>query len=273
MPVRDRAFFERLRKYDPQRTPDRRWQDACRIVEGRRRVSFCRDGTEVVAAVQYLRVTAASRTEQGREGVRRRHADLHEAVTLAQTGGLVVAEVQARILARQSDDEIAARCAVPAGAVKWYEAIFYETRDSLKAHDWILIKAIGPIHSRARSGPDLGAVWRSCGYYGGPLALEAVLAVSRNEPFPESLQPSSSPEDTAFSERLRLSTRITIDSMLLPPDADPRFLVRLHLKVIAEKTPPLKVKSMNERIDETLKEIPIRRIEGPSSYEVSVAGA
>lgn len=272
MPKRDRAFYEKMHRHDPHRTPDQGWKEARRIVEEGRRVSGPRDGPEVITAARYLRAMAGCRGERGRDGIRRRNPDLHGALTVARTGGLAAAEIQARILAGQSDDEIAARCGVSAGAVGWYEKLFYETRGSLQAHDWIVIRAIGPVFPRADPVPDLGAVWRSSGYHAGPLALEAVLAVSKNEPFPPSIQPTSSPEDLRFAERLRKSTRFMLDATLLPLDVDPRFLFRLHLKLIAGRAPAREVRSIPELIDETLAGIPIRRDHGSPQHQTCAIG-
>ena len=273
MPLRDRAFFERMRRHDPDRTPDQRWKEALRIVAEHRRVSARRDGPELIRAVDYQRAMARCRTERGRDGVRRRFPDLHEAALMVQAGGPALDEIKARILAGQSDAEIAARCRVSAGAVQSLESLFFETRASVKAHDWIISKVIGPAYNRANPGPNQSAIWLSAGYHAGPLYLEAVLAVSKNEPFPESIQPTSSPVDLLFAARLRKSIKIAIDVELMPPDVDPRFLFRLHLRLIAEKKPSIRVKSIIERIDDSLAEIPIRRTPIPTTFQLLAAGA
>jgi len=88
-------------------------------------------------------------------------------------------EVEARLLARQNDATVAAKCITTPEAIHWYELTFFNVRDRLDDHDWIAATALDPA---GQSG--LGRLWRTLAYEGGSLALEIVLAHARGTPLP-----------------------------------------------------------------------------------------
>ena len=89
--------------------------------------------------------------------------------------------VEARILARQTDEEIAARLGTTALAIHWFEAIFFNVRPRLDSPDWL------NIHLFNQTEWDHGffeyAVQYNA-YHGGVAALEFLLNndIGRNQP-------------------------------------------------------------------------------------------
>lgn len=106
---------------------------------------------------------------------------LHRAHRVYAENGEPRWELEARLLAGQSDREIARRLGVTRGLVRRYEQIFCTCRDRLRASDCILFTFIGrgPIDGFAPG--DLGGVWKWTGYFGGPHMLDGIIAATSKQ--------------------------------------------------------------------------------------------
>jgi hypothetical protein len=134
---------------------------------------------------------------------------IEAAVCLRDEGGLLKDEVEARILARQSDAEVADACGLDRATVTAYEMAFFCVRDRLAARDWITAQAIGLEFPPA----DVGRVWKYFAYYGGPLTLEVFIPVSLGKPLPPQVT-ATFREDPVYEEaRLRLLARLTVSTI------------------------------------------------------------
>jgi hypothetical protein len=120
---------------------------------------------------------------------------LHEK-TRTQEIQHTVAMIEARILANQDDIEIADDLATIPEVIEWYEAIFFNVRDRLSAHDWILDKVLMPSIDRAAEAssvivadaeeredevpkiaePFFDATLRFFAYFGGKILLDQILS-------------------------------------------------------------------------------------------------
>lgn len=160
------------------RLPDWRWQFARWQARKRRWQPDGKTPRWLMQAVEYLREKRCSRFSDLQPTLDRRFPLLAGAIRIRRDRGSCW-EVEARILARQSDQEIAARCGLTADAVAMFERLFFCTRDLLAARDRIFLDLIG-----------LGAAWgfrrsqtrrllRFIGYTAGPVMLDAVLALAR----------------------------------------------------------------------------------------------
>lgn len=97
---------------------------------------------------------------------------------------------QARLLARQSDKEIGEAIGTLPEAVAWYEALFFNVRDRLDNHDWIVKTVLGTRDQRAanREGSitdhQRELLYKIYGYFGGPMILDVIISgfVSGNLP-------------------------------------------------------------------------------------------
>jgi hypothetical protein len=93
-------------------------------------------------------------------------------------------EVEARILAGQTDDEVAFATGLPPAVVAAFEEHFFNVRDHLAAGDYILFGVIDYDPLGAFREGDLRTLWGYFGYAAGPRFLELVLAVSQDRPLP-----------------------------------------------------------------------------------------
>jgi hypothetical protein len=60
------------------------------------------------------------------------------------TDANVLSLIEARLLAKQSDEEIAVDVPTLPAAIHWYEALYFNVRDRLMAHDWIMNYVLMP---------------------------------------------------------------------------------------------------------------------------------
>ena len=96
--------------------------------------------------------------------------------------------IECRILAKQTNEEIAEEVGGTVEMVEYYEALFFDIRDRYKAHDWILGEILVPSFDHAmqagpnnafnaQNGPSISlpyfdATLRFFAYYGGPLVYD-----------------------------------------------------------------------------------------------------
>jgi hypothetical protein len=112
-------------------------------------------------------------------------AILLQALELYQSQGQLVWELEARILAGQTDQEIEEATAVPAAVIAAYEHAFFNVRNRLEAEDYISIVVIERSNFCELDESDLKGLWAHYGYSAGPRMLELVMAVSLGRPLPE----------------------------------------------------------------------------------------
>lgn len=150
--------------------PDWRWQRAQNLVSRGRYFSRRRDDELTGQAMHYLQLL---RRRPAR--AKRLFSDIDAAKAWHTAGGPMVVQLQARLLAAQTPNEIACILGVTAEQGFVYEQLFYNVRDRLTARDWILVNAIRSPPFIARVGPDPAATLRAFGFDGGPVILDRVV--------------------------------------------------------------------------------------------------
>jgi hypothetical protein len=93
--------------------------------------------------------------------------------------------MEARILAGQTDREIAAAMNVAPAVVSAYEQNFFSVKDRLNAADFILSTTIGYTPFRGFDEGDWRSLWAYFAYTAGPKMLELVMAVSQSRRLPD----------------------------------------------------------------------------------------
>jgi hypothetical protein len=162
---------------------DWQWQVACRIHTGGRRRRQ-RPDPEWLVQLLALRESLYP-TGQRRWRIRTPvSTDLLAAYQLHHCDSSVQWELEARVLAGQSDAEIGASMEIPAAVVTAFAEHFFHVRDRLTAGDFILFGVIGydPVGG-FREG-DLRTLWCYFAFAAGPKFFELVMAVSQNRPLP-----------------------------------------------------------------------------------------
>jgi hypothetical protein len=212
---------------NPFRAVDYRWQDALRAVQ-RGAGSSGRLDPETETAAAYLRALPPPRGRDPNTRLEGRWPGLPAAHRLSSDDGPARWELCGRLLAGQTDEEIAAHTGLAPEAVRWFEALFFRVRDRLHARDWVYTQVIGGGPWCEFGREDLGKVWMFLGYRGGPRVLDVVLAVTQDRPLPAWVRAPAGEPPRVHAARLRLSCRLAVASVMLRTPADAAVVRRLH---------------------------------------------
>ena len=175
----DSSFFW---KYYPCRSLQYRWDRALDVVSWNLRSDKRFDDPYMALAIKFLRALRRCDTQKQHTKLARKMPEVYAAYNLHEAGGELELELQARILALHTTEQLAEMFAMDTAIIDMYQRLFFCLKDRHEAHDWIVSQAIG-IWER-----DLQSLIKSLGYFGGPLVLEASLpyllnnAISVREP-------------------------------------------------------------------------------------------
>ncbi len=191
--------------HNPFQPLDLRWRRCHYLVRHGRRPSRDRDDHATFDGWRYLLDRKTCRDHGDPEWLAQRHPAVAAAYYLSHLARLAEplkkAEVEARLLARQSDDAIAARCGLSAAAVGAYHDLFFAVRDVLDSDIYIYSVAIGPKAFAGLAENDKDLFLKVLGYAHGPLMVDAALRCFRNPPV---VPPRLDGLDTAALNELRL---------------------------------------------------------------------
>jgi hypothetical protein len=218
---------EKIERYAPRRPIDWCWRAARRIVDELRRSPGKRGNPRISETVRFLRARERCKSDRGREAVQLRWFGISGALRLYDEAGHRLWEIQARILAGQSDEAIGTLCGVPAEVIDWYEALFFQVRENLHAHDWVHLRAIGTRVGSVAKYPDLATLWRGMAYTGGELVLDLFIAVTLGRPLPDWVREPPRDDQERYEERLRLEFEVLVELQMLPADTDPLLVIAL----------------------------------------------
>jgi hypothetical protein len=172
--------------HSPLQPLDLRWRRCHYLVRYGRRPSRDRDDRATFDGWRYLLDRRTCRDRSDQERLAQRHPAVAAAYYLSrqarQAEPLRKAEVEARFLARQTDDDIATKCGLSATAVGAYHDLFYSVRDCLHADIHIYIVAIGSKAFYGLTENDVDIFLKILGYANGPIMLDAALRYFRNPP-------------------------------------------------------------------------------------------
>jgi len=206
---RDRAMELRLKL--PRKRPDRRddrhvrtyWQF---LIDYEEVVPLAREEAKLFRRSRY-EAPAVGTLFARRPGHWYAHALYHSAD--AETRSLV----EARILARESDEQIAARLGTLPEAIAVYEKLFYDVRDRLACRDWVETVLLKPPAGRNYNSGATPAdeqrqrFLKSVGFNGGSLALDVMLSG-----FPPGPRPSTAAELPSWWQRAT-TTRLSATAL------------------------------------------------------------
>ena len=157
---------------DPFCPIDWRAQDASNLVAGKK--TKWADGDPIVTEyADFVRMVRDSESDQRR--VRQLWPTISMAHEIAHQNNPRRWELEARILAQQSDEEIATRLGLPPEAIGMYEQLFFSVRHCLGSYMYIAEQTIGSGRWNGFGDHELGRLWMACGYYGNAVVLEALI--------------------------------------------------------------------------------------------------
>jgi len=163
---------EELAQRDPFVRPCWRWETAQKLADDPGPVTQSADPL-IQDAATYLRTDDELRFPA-----------IHAAREIYEADSLERAELEARILAGQSDSKIAQRCHVPPQLIAVYHDLFLWVRGHLKT-DWVLTKTVGPSRYDGFQDDELRQVWAFYALAGGPLIVDDVISSFRRNARPK----------------------------------------------------------------------------------------
>ena len=163
---------EELAVIDPSVTPCWRWQTAQKLARDPSLVTQS-DDPLIQEAATYLRT-----------GDERCFLILHSARQIFEEDGLRRAEMEARILAKQSDAEIAESCHVSPQLVALYHDMFFWVRSYLKT-DWCIHHTIGNGRHTGFTNQELRQLWAKYALAGGPVVVDELVRSYRSAAQPD----------------------------------------------------------------------------------------
>lgn len=92
------------------------------------------------------------------------------------------AELEARFLAEDNDENIARRCQLRPKGINAYRELFFDVQDRLECSACILHVIIGMALHRGFREQDINIVWKYYGYTYGVQVLEALISQTLNKP-------------------------------------------------------------------------------------------
>lgn len=145
-------LYVEYQKYNMFRQPTWRWDRVLRLADKQPNPGRCtrRDDKYIKEARTFL-LRWRNRDEEGRQAMFPENPGLYYAYE-AYLKGLEdpsnVLLLEARLLTRMTYREIADACNTIPDTVEWYEALFFNVRDQLKARDWITSQVLVPAMTR-----------------------------------------------------------------------------------------------------------------------------
>lgn len=191
--------FAELEKVNPFRRPDWRWERILTICDRVPTPGRCtkRDDEYVQKARNFLLRYRNASTDMDRQMLAVEYPGLyigykyHEMAADHPDTSMFI---EARLLARQTPEQIAAEDGTHGEAIQWYERLFFNISDRLDNNDWvlkhILLPCVGRGYTAAHAGPISTGPWdnQPCAlpysdvtlkffaYYGGAHAVDVLLA-------------------------------------------------------------------------------------------------
>ncbi|OAI47568.1 hypothetical protein AYO44_01440 [Planctomycetaceae bacterium SCGC AG-212-F19] len=160
---------------DPKsRHPDWRWAVAVVLVTGAAPVPRIGSDRAIRAARQFYAAWRRCRGEGDHRVLAARMPCMAQAFELHEYGGPVRAALEARILARETLERIAAKAALPMAVVCCYQEVFFDVSARLGSPDYVLTYLL-PSVANAATACDYDVLWKWFGYTGGSAVLDEVI--------------------------------------------------------------------------------------------------
>jgi hypothetical protein len=205
--------------YAIRQDPALRWRRVEHLVGHRRRPFYGRDDPATWLAWRFRRLLGHCHTKVRRECLARWFPALDEAYRFhTAVEPFKRWELEARLLAGETDGVIAARCGMTVGGVQAYHDRFYAVRSCLPAAAYVLTVLLGGKSCVSVEPDDHETLLKSIAYQFGGRELDRVLRYLRDPPtVPESLDGLDL--DTLKDLHARLRTRIVVLLETTPPSA------------------------------------------------------
>jgi hypothetical protein len=121
--------------------------------------------------------------------------------------------LEAQLLTSRTLPEVGAACCLAEPVVDAYHQLFFDVRTRLHASDWVLTLAVRSTPMNDFAGPQPAGIWKYMGFMGGPLVLDAVVAVMRDRDLPGWLRDTFVTNRAFEEQRFRLKTKLAVAAL------------------------------------------------------------
>lgn len=166
-----------FRRSNPRRPVDWRWQRACHLLESGGSLVKHRDDSEIKLAKEFRSAIQSATTENQHLAIMDKWPALYEAWNLYQSeeDHETRYELEARLLARQTGEEISLKLAVTPETTALYESVFFHVTDRLNVPGYVTHTVMGNAIQRGLAQRHYDLLWKMFGYWGGPLVLDHLI--------------------------------------------------------------------------------------------------
>ena len=162
----------------PSRRPAWRWNLAGEIVAFELRAPRTSLDPRLADVIRFRRSLERATSTAKLASIERRYPDLFKAWEIYERNGLARWRLEARILAKQSQAEIATLEGLAVGVVHAYEAALFDVRSRLRAFAWVFLDAIGPNFEARREANETSVVLSTFAFMMGPKILDLLLTAA-----------------------------------------------------------------------------------------------
>jgi hypothetical protein len=165
---------------NPRRPVNWRYERARSIVEGGVPLSRKYDDGWVHRAMRFRQAFEACDTEVDHAVCAQKYRDIYWAHDIRYTSDLEVgnpfkSEIEARLLAADSHQNIAQRLATSAAVVQAYERLFFNVEERRQNQGYIIHQVLGPAVYLGVQEQEYDTLWKLVAIMGGPVALDMMI--------------------------------------------------------------------------------------------------
>jgi hypothetical protein len=203
---------------NPFRAPDWRWLRSGLAVDGRLPPSRRRDDGWTRRAIRFRRVLGSGDSGTVLDYLADHDPDLFYAYWVWKNRDdpydrdprrATAHAIEARVLGRQDDVTIAARCHLDVGSVAAYRAVFFDVESRMSGPDYVMQHVVGPTVYSGLRARNFELIWKLLAYHGGPVVIDWLLAVLRSVPTPRNAEDLPGYLDTVFGDVIRQKATVT----------------------------------------------------------------
>lgn len=168
-------------KNNPRRAPHWRWLRAVQIDGGGAKATRALDGEEGFAWIRRAtrlkrHFERAGNNPEKMYALMLRDSDLFWAHSIwADEKAPTRWAIEARVVAGESDDEIARKAGTDPGVIAAYVSTFFDVREKLVNPDYVVNVIMGDAVVRGLQERHYDLLWKMLGFHGGPYVLDAVI--------------------------------------------------------------------------------------------------
>lgn len=173
----------------PMRPVDWRWERARIIREtGKSIGARAKEDEWIRLALKFQKTLLTCQNDFDRYALLEKYPSLYFAYTLRgddKKSGTMRSELEARLLANESQERIAERIGCNTETIKLYERLFFNISEKLKNTTYVLHQVMGPAIHKGMHEKDHDLLWKLYGYFCGTAVLDALTSTFTNPSRPE----------------------------------------------------------------------------------------